>query len=744
MSTPRFRHALRYGLSALAFAALSAVLHAPASLARAQATTQQPALNEPARIRVEAPSVVVDAIVTDKKGRAVSGLTAQDFKVSEEDVPQKIVSFEPPREEAAAPPAEQAAEKTAVKPGLESEARESVSRRFITLVVDLGDLRPASIKTARDALARYVETVLPADDYVALYWIDESLHLAQPFTQDKEQIVEAVEKFGRRGPAGHFTAAERLQTQEEVQDLFSSIVGMQAAATHADLTGPCQQPANHWRCLQFGTLTQFLQTQNNFQARAVFVALRAIAEAYARLPGRKNVVVLSEGFPNSPETQPEMAAVIDAANRSNVAFYFVDPAGLAAGNSAESASIEQSTDQKAITLAMVGPNLQELTGLDKFDWAQGIGGDVKGAEFSHIASATGGFAIKNQNDVLPGLQRIDRDSREFYTLVYQPTNTTYDGSFRQIKVEVLKPGVRVRHRAGYWAIPPGQEAMMTPAAAQLLAGIGSGSLHPAFAPKVNAALLLAPDGSLAAPVRVSLPTESVKFEKDPKQDQYRAGVTLVLVGRGRDRSIVSVHQRFLSLELDKKQWEEFRKKDTLDIQARLSLSKLEPLSVQALLQFSNGTVAMKEQPIELAAASGAGPHLTSVLLSNRIEPASEPADPADPLRGPNYQLYIPPQPSFGTTDKLTAILGLLDIPLHPLTHQPDLRLTFRIKAGGVRVASPPPQEIHTLLSRPRDDLIVLKQFDLKGLRPGKYTLEVDAEDRIGHSTTSQTTEFEID
>jgi len=694
-----------------------------------------------ATLKVEAPSVVVDVIVTDKKGRHASGLTAEDFKVYEENVPQRIVTFELPREEAAAPPADQAAEGVTVNPSPQREARESPNRRFMTLVIDLGDLQPAGVKTAREALARYVGTGLPADDFVALYWIDESLHLAQPFTQDKRQIAEAIEKFGRRGPAGHFTAAQRLETQEEVQDLFSSIVGIQAAGTQADLSGPCQQPANHWKCLHFGTLTQFLQTQNNFQARAVFVAMRAIAEAYGRLPGRKNVIVLSEGFPNSPETRSEMAAVIDAANRSNVAFYFVDPAGLAVGNSAESASIEQSYDQKAITLAMVGPELQDLTGLNRFDWARGIGWDAKGAEFSYIASATGGFAIKNQNDLLPGLRRIDRDSREFYTLVYQPTNKIYDGSFRRIKLEVLKPGLRVRHRAGYWAIPPGQEVMLTPAAAQLLAGLASGSLRPAFAPKVNTALLLAPDGSLAAPVHVSLPTDMVKFAKDPKQGRYHAGVTLVLVGRGRDRSIVGVHQRFLSLDLGKKEWEEFRRKDTLDIQARLTLPKFEPLSVEAILQFSNGTVAMGTRSIKLAAANGAGPRLTNVLLSNRIEPASGPADPADPLRGPNFQLYLPSEPRFAMADQLTAILGLLDVPLDPARHRPALRLSFAIKQGSQTVRELPPEE--ALGGPNRKGLLILKQFNLAGLGPGSYALEVRAEDPATRAAVSEKAGFVI-
>ena len=47
-------------------------------------------------LRVEARSVLVDVIVTDKKGHAVTDLTADDFKVYDNNVPQKIVTFVPP------------------------------------------------------------------------------------------------------------------------------------------------------------------------------------------------------------------------------------------------------------------------------------------------------------------------------------------------------------------------------------------------------------------------------------------------------------------------------------------------------------------------------------------------------------------------------------------------------------------------------------------------------------------------
>ena len=87
-----------------------------------------------------------------------------------------------------------------------------------------------------------------------------------------------------------------------------------------------------------GTLRAFLWTQTTIQARAVFIALRAIAQSYADIPGRKNVVVFSEGFLHSPDAKPQMAAVIDAANRANVAFYVVDAAGLQAGYGAVNGS----------------------------------------------------------------------------------------------------------------------------------------------------------------------------------------------------------------------------------------------------------------------------------------------------------------------------------------------------------------------------------------------------------------------
>jgi VWFA-related protein len=615
--------------------------------------------------------------------------------------------------------------------------------RFITLVMDLGDLQPASVKRATDAAILYLEKNVAAEDYVAIYWIDESLHVAVPFTRDKEQAAAGVRKLSGRVPGGRFPALARQQTQREIDDLLTETYGIRAASTVLDPDRPKDARRFIFQARLLRTLRAYLWTQTTIQARAVFIALRAIAQSYADIPGRKNVVVFSEGFLHSPDAKPQMAAVIDAANRANVAFYVVDAAGLQAGYGAVNESVEQTLTQEVIELSYEGPGVN-YAGYNKFDWAQRMGLNIQYDDLGQVASATGGFLMKNQNDLLDGLGRIDSDLREFYTLVYQPTNKTYDGSFRKIRVELLKPGYRVRHRQGYWAIPPGQETIMTPAAAQLLAGIASGELRPAFAPQVNAAVLLAPNGQLAASVCVSLPPSSVKFEKDPKQDLYRAGLTLVLVGRESTGRLLTVHQRFLNLQFSKNQLEEFQRRQSLDINARLVIPKLEAVNLEAVLQLSSGTVALGRQTLAVETGKPSGPHLTSILLSNRIEAATGAADPSDPLRGPNYQLYLPAQPRFSASDKLTVYFGLLDVPLNPTTRRPELRLSFALKSGAKAALTLPSEQIVALPKASENRLLVLKQFDLRELRPGPYTFEVTVEDQVTGGVVSQMAKFLVE
>lgn len=683
-------------------------------------------------IKVESTSVVVDVIVTDKRGRPAQGLKASDFAVYDNGVPQKIVTFVPPVPSGGtatahvSPPAS----------GTQREAFDLAKVHFITLVMDIGDLQPGNFPRAVAAAEDYVRKVVAPEDFVAVYRLDGSLHLAMPFTQDKQKTIDAIHRLGSRTPSGQFTTQARLETEQEVHELEDKVYGFGTAtgpgAGQLSSLGPggAQTAAR-----ELTILRAFLFTQSTMQARSVFAAMRGIAEAYRDIPGRKNVVVFSEGFIHSPEAEPQMAAAIDAANRANVAFYIIDANGLNSEYSAVTLGQDPRIATGLFRVSDEPPANLAPQGVDEFDWAKREGSGILHDDLGQMAEATGGFYVKNQNDLLHGLELADRDLREFYTLVYQPAGTVYDGSFHEIKVKLLEGGYNVRSRRGYWAIPPGEETMMAPAAAQLIAAVRRGSLKPAFAPRMNAALLLAPDGSLQIPVEIAVPGSSVGFEQTG--DLRRARVTVVLVAWAANGHPASVYQRFLNLDLNKKQWNDFEKR-TLHINARLAVPRLEAFKVESILQFSDGVVAVGERAIPLETSRPGQLQLTSLALSSDIEPAQGPGDPSDPLRGANFQIHLPAEPRFASSDKLTAYFGALGLTTGPA----NLHVSFAILESTRTALGPEAQDVSIPAGQRR--LLVLRQFDLKRLKPGEYRLEVTVEDPANRQSRNASADFVVE
>jgi len=280
---------------------------------------------------------------------------------------------------------------------------------------------------------------------------------------------------------------------------------------------------------------------------------------------------------------------------------------------------------------------------------------------------------------------------------------------------------------------------MSPAAAQLLAGVASGALRSSFAPELNGTVLLAPNGRLAAPVRVTLPAKEVKFEKDSARDAYHSGITFLLLARDSAGHIASAHQRFINLEFDSRQLADFQKQ-TLAIDARMAIPKLEPSTFEVILQFANGTIAIGKEDVALARSS-IGPQLTGLLLTNRVQADAGPPDPGDPLRGEGFQLEVPAKPQFAPGDKLTTCFGAVGVPQDASSGKPHLKLSFSISQADTVMTTLSPEE--AVGAAGQNVLRVLKQIDLGSLGPGKYTLKVTAESSSGQVAASQTEDFTI-
>jgi hypothetical protein len=78
------------------------------------------------------------------------------------------------------------------------------------------------------------------------------------------------------------------------------------------------------------SLPTLFNTGNDFSTYTLLLSIRTLAKDLAEVPGRKSVVLFTEGFPLTPEAQAELAATVSACNRANVAIYPLDVRGLIA------------------------------------------------------------------------------------------------------------------------------------------------------------------------------------------------------------------------------------------------------------------------------------------------------------------------------------------------------------------------------------------------------------------------------
>ena len=373
-------------------------------------------------------------------------------------------------------------------------------------------------------------------------------------------------------------------------------------------------------------------------------------------------------------------------------------------------------------------------GQDVFDWIGTLSSDVH-SDLGNIANATGGFLVNNTTNLLPALERIERDGSEFYTLVYHPTNRTYDGAFRKIKVTLEGSGYHLRYRQGYWGIPPGREVMMTPGGAQLLSAIQSGSQKSTFTPDLQAALVQSRDGGFAVPVAVSLPGSEVPFDK--KKDHYSSGVTMLLVARDATGQLVSVYERYGDLAFNKQEWETFRH-ETFNVNGHTPVPSMEPLTVQAIVQFSsNNAIGMSAQVPVQASAPDATPRLTSIVLASKVTQADCEADPADPLCLKSLRLYFPAHARFRSSDSLTVYFTALD-----LKQTASVGVTFQLIAND-QISTIKPVRLQAVPGSAAGSLMVLGSFDLTTLKPGNYTLQANVEDALSHAKSSGRATFGV-
>jgi VWFA-related protein len=261
----------------------------------AQQAGQQQAGQQPAQqqqvFRAGVKLVRVDVTVTGKGDMPVSDLTAADFEVAEDGVPQKVEQLQFVRLDGRRPAGDETSLEIRSQDQAEAEAaRDDV--RVIALFLDDYhiDKAPQITIPMRQALTLFVNRLWPTD-LVAI--MDPLTTLsALRFTRSKPELLAVINKFeGRQGEIFPIKSV-----MEEAQLMRGDIRKVRAQVTFSALA-------------------------------ALTMKLGGMRE------GRKSIIFVSQGPPTytgsrDGNLQDEMRTIVEAANRGNVAIYPLDPTGL--------------------------------------------------------------------------------------------------------------------------------------------------------------------------------------------------------------------------------------------------------------------------------------------------------------------------------------------------------------------------------------------------------------------------------
>ena len=190
---------------------------------------------------------------------------------------------------------------------------------------------------------------------------------------------------------------------------------------------------------------------DNSAARNMIRTLRELGRSLGVLPGRKIVVLFAGKLASSSNQQSDLREAIEACNKSGVALYPVDVRPVSVQT--------DSGDTGGGTAANPrGGRMQRGGGPrgDPDDTAIGTIADsgAGGQQLLYeMATGTGGFVIRNTNDLLGGLQAVAREQDEYYILSYTPPESK-EGSCHALRVKVDRGGTNVRARTSYCTSKP--------------------------------------------------------------------------------------------------------------------------------------------------------------------------------------------------------------------------------------------------------------------------------------------------
>ena len=668
-------------------------------------------------VRITTNLVQVDAVVIDGNGKPVTDLKSGEVEIFEDGRQRKITNF-------SYIAAETVERSRPAGPALTGVAAPPVTlrpedvRRTIALVVDDLGLSAQSVYYVRRALKKFIAEQMRPGDLVAIVRTSGGVGALQQFTSDKRRLYAAAESV-KWYPGGRSGTTPFDPTDPPIP----GAKGNEVDAKNAELS----------------------RFREDLFAVGTLGAISYVISGLRDLPGRKSVLVISDGFlifdtddpTNNTRTGRKLRQLIDQAGRASVVIHTMNAMGIQRVSlSAADALADSSSSSGART-----PDGPRGTGQLMADRRAEIFETQTG--LSLLAEKTGGTAIRNNNDLSAGIRRVMDDQKGYYLIGYRPDESTFDARtgrrlFHKLSLKVTRPGkYRVRMRDGFLGVPEEEEASPLPRTPQdqitkaLLSPFGASGV------RVQLTSLFANDAATGSFTRSILYVDANDLTFTEEADGWRtATFDVVTVTFNESGNVVDQISRTDALRLRGESYQQVLKDGFVYIVV-FPIKKPGAYQLRAVLRDHNSErIGSAGQFVEIPDLKKNRLALSGLVLNAKEGEAQQP----DPQAGEAVRHF-----KSGMVMRYSFVI--YNARLDKDTRSPQLQVQVQLFRGGQPIFTGKVQPF--ALNNPPD----LGRLAASGavtlgtnMVPGEYVLQVTVNDLLADEkrrTTSQWIDFEI-
>lgn len=468
---------------------------------------------------VEVTVVNLSVFVTDKKGEAVTDLTAEDFAVFQDGEPREITNFSVYTEERYENllSADRLRVPTPVAPVVQAEPEnDDAGPEFdpvhIVLFVDNENIRPIDRARVLRQVRRFLRDIMYPNVRVMVVTHERSMRVIQQFTSDREELNNALREVDRMTGGRTERDRERREILRELGAIRNKFQQNRLGSTEFnDL---------------FGRIRAYAESVA-FDLDHAIEAARQVTTMIAGLPGRKFLVHISSGLPMVPgrdlfhdlsavyqesptltmmsryDQRQKFSQLASTANAQGVSYFTIDATGLGGSQSAVSAEYVNPLDPMTASLYIT--NHQE--------------------PLQYMADRTGGYAVLNTNDITVGLQKLRQDIFTYYSIGYAIAGSGSD-TVHRVRVTVPDhPEYNLRFRRTIV-----EKSIETEVQDTVASGLMFDLAHNPMQIRVRTEPAVpASEGRWILPLEVAVPLRSIALI--PQENDYLGEIVLFVAAR---------------------------------------------------------------------------------------------------------------------------------------------------------------------------------------------------------------------